>query len=338
MSNFVFPTAAELRAIEQIKLPVLTMNDPIFQIMPIRNTENFIVMWEQKDSFTGLQGLRGLDGQPARINAVGGKRFQMVAGVYGEFSQVSEEELTVRRQLGSFGTPINISDLVTERQDQLLSRRIDRIRQIGWNVLQGSFTVSGPQGLVHADAYPVSRYTASVVWATAATATPLKDFRNVQLFEEGRSASFGPNAKAYMNRRTFNDLVSNLNANDLAGRRTSGLNSVLNFEEINRVLMGENLPQVVIYNDGYINDSGVWTGFIPNNRVIVVGARAVGTTMEYQMVRNATNPNMEPGAYTRVWDSAQEDGGRPPRKIEVHDGHNGGPALLFPGDIVNMTV
>jgi hypothetical protein len=59
--------------------------------------------------------------------------------------------------------------------------------------------------------------------------------------------------------------------------------------------------------------------------------------MEYQMVRNATNPNMEPGAYTRVWDSAAEDG-RPPRRIEVHDGHNGGPALYFPGDIVNMIV
>ncbi|MEQ1761554.1 MAG: major capsid protein [Pyrinomonadaceae bacterium] len=337
MSNFVFPTAAELSEIEQVKLPVLTMNDPLFTVMPIRTSENFIVMWEQKDNFTGLQGLRGLDGSPARVNAVGGKRYQMTPGVYGEFSAINEEELTIRRQYGSFATPIDISDLVVDRQDQLLSRRIDRIRQIGWSVLQGSFAVSGLQGIVHADAYPVSRYTASVVWATRATATPLQDFRNVQLLEEGRSASFGSNAKAFMNRRTFNDMVANLNANDLAGRRVTGLLSVLNLDEINRVLMGEGLPQAVIYNDGYLNDSGTWVPFIANNRVIVVGARSSGSTMEYQMVRNATNPNMEPGAYTRVWDSAAEDG-RPPRRIEVHDGHNGGPALHFPGDIVNMIV
>lgn len=337
MSNFVYPTAAELREIEQVKLPVLTMNDPLFSVMPIRATENFIVMWEQKDNFTGLQGLRGLDGTPARVNAVGGKRFQMTPGVYGEFSEIREEELTMRRQFGTFASPIDISDLVMERQDQLLSRRIDRIRQIGWQVLQGSFAVSGLQGIVHADAFPVSRSVSSTPWSTAATATPLQDFRNVQLFEEGRSASFGSNAKAFMNRRTFNEMVANTNADDLAGRRVSGLLSVLNLEEINRVLMGEGLPQVVIYNEGYFTDAGVWTPFIPNDRVIVVASRPSGATMEYQMVRNATNPSMEPGAYTRVWDSAAEDG-RPPRRIEVHDGHNGGPALFFPGDIVNMLV
>jgi hypothetical protein len=337
MSNYVFPTSIELREIEQIKLPQLTMTDPIFQIMPMRETEHFLVSWEQKDNFTGLQGLRGLDGTPARVNAVGSKRFNMTPGVYGEFLPITEEELTLRRQIGSFATPIDLSELVMERQDQLLSRRIDRIRQIGWSVLQGSFAVSGPQGIVHADAFPVSRYTGAVPWATRATATPLQDFRNVQLFEEGRSMSFGPNAKAYMNRRTFNDMVANLNANDLAGRRVTGLLSVLNLNEINSILLGEGLPQVIIHNEGFLNDAGVFTAFIPNNRVIVIGARPTGTTMEYQMVRNATNPNAEPGAYTRVWDSAAEDG-RPPRRIEVHDGHNGGPTLFFPGDIVNMIV
>ena len=335
MSNYVFPTAAELRQIEQVKLPNLTMNDPLFQVMPIRTTDNFIVMWEQKDNFVGLQGLRGLDGRPARVDAIGAKRFQMTPGVYGEYSQITEEELTMRRQYGTFGTPIDLTDLVMERQDQLLSRRIDRIRQIGWDVLQGRFTVSGQGGLVHADAYPVSRYSAAVAWATRATSTPLQDFRNVQLFEEGRSVSLGANAKAFMNRRTFNNMVANLNTNDLAGRRTSGLATVLNLEEINRVLLGEGLPQVIIYNEGYFNDAGTYTPFIPDARVIVVGNRPNGTIAEYQMVRNATNPNMEPGAYTRVIDNGDRE---VPRRVEVHDGHNGGPALYYPGDIINMSV
>lgn len=336
MSNYVFPTAVELFEIEQVKLPMLTMNDPLFEVMPIRNRDNFVVMWEQKDNFVGLQQLRGLDGRPSRVNGVGGKRFQMTPGVYGEFADIREEELTLRRQYGANTTQsIDLTDLVLEKQDQLLGRRVDRIRQIGWDVLQGRFSVAGPSGLIHSDAYPVSTYTASVQWSTRATATPLQNFRDIQLFEEGRSTSFGPNAKAFMNRRTFNNMVANLNANDLAGRRVTGLLSVLNINEINSILLGEGLPQIVIYNDGYFTDASVWTPFIPNNRVVVVASRSNGTVAEYQMVRNATNPNMEPGAYTRVIDTVDRE---VPRRLEVHDGHNGGPALFYPGDIVNMSV
>jgi hypothetical protein len=118
----------------------------------------------------------------------------------------------------------------------------------------------------------------------------------------------------------------------------TGLAQPLGFNDINQVLGGEALPQLVVHDEGYLDDDGVFQNFIPNNRVIVVGVRPGAKLGEYQMVRNATNPNMEPGAYTRVWDSNTVDGGRPPRLIEVHDGHNGGPALMFPGDIVLMTV
>lgn len=338
MSNFVFPTAAELRVIEQVKLPVLTSgpgSDPIFSVMPMRTVDNFIVMWEQKDNYKGLQQLRGLDGNPARVQAVGSKTYQMVPGVYGEYSLLTETELTMRRQMGTWAGPIDISDLVTERQDQLLQRRLDRIRYIGWSVLQGSFAVSGPGSLVHKDAFPITKYTASVAWATRATATPLQNFRDVRLFEEGQSCAFNSQAKAFMNLRTFNDMVANLNTNDLAGRRTSGLNSVLTLSEINSVLLGEDLPQIVVHNDGYYSDAGVWTPFIPNNKVIVVASRPGSPIVEYQMVRNAQNPNMEPGAYTIVEDNGAT---KVPRKIMVHDGHSGGPALFFPGAIVNMTV
>lgn len=338
MSNYVYPTAARLKTVERVKLPVLTMNDPIFSIMPIEEVDAPMVMWEQKDNFTGLQQLRGLDGQPARVAAKGEKRYSVMPGVYGEFMPITEEELTIRRRFGTFAEPVALDELVMDRQDQLLNRRIDRIRAIGWSVVQGSYAVSGLQGIVHADAFPVTRYTAGVVWSTSGSATPLADFRAVQLFEEGRSCSFGANARAFMNRRTFNSLISNTNTNDLAGRRVNAVLSPLSPQEINNILLHEGLPTIVVHNDGYINDSGTWVPLIPNNRVIVVASRPSARQMEYQMTRNATNPDGAPGSYTVVWDSAQDDGGRPPRRIEVHDGHNGGPCIYFPGDIVNMIV
>jgi hypothetical protein len=53
------------------------------------------------------------------------------------------------------------------------------------------------------------------------------------------------------------------------------------------------------------------------------------------MVRNANNPGLAPGAYMKIVDNGDR---AVPRLIQVHDGHNGGPALLYPSAIVVMTV
>lgn len=259
----------------------------------------------------------------------------MRPGVYGEYIQFTEEEITLRRAFGTAMGVVRIDDLILMAQQQLLQRRYDRIRQIGWSVLQGRFAVSGPGGIEHTDAYPVTSYTAAVPWTTRANAVPLHDFRNVQLFEEGRSVSFGEGAFAYMNRRTFNELVGNQNQADIAGRRVNGAQVPLNLGEINAILLAEGLPQIVVYSGGYLDDQNEWRHFIPTGRVIVIGARSGGPVGEYQILRNATNPGMEPAPYTVVIDNA---GREVPRRIEVHDGHNGGPALMYPGSIVNMQV
>jgi hypothetical protein len=53
------------------------------------------------------------------------------------------------------------------------------------------------------------------------------------------------------------------------------------------------------------------------------------------MVRNANNPGMAPGAYTKIVDNGSTD---VPRNIVVHEGHNGGPVLFYGTAIVVMTV
>jgi hypothetical protein len=342
MATFSFPTAAELRRIEQDKLPNLVAQRAIFSIMPIESVDSHILMWEQEDNYVGLQQIRGLNGAPGRVKKTGAKRFIMQPGVYGEYSTIDELELTERRQWGTFGQPISIDDLVMREQDRLLGRRLDRKEKIGWDlVTTGTFSVAGPDGLTYqTDTFALQTASAAVPWATFATATPLKDFRAVQLLSRGHSVNFGAAAKAYMNRVTFNNMVSNTNTNDLAGRRTSGLQSVLNLSEINSVLAGEDLPQMVIYDGGYLDDAGAFQPFIANAKVVVVGARTDGGRVaEYRMTRNAQNPDLGPGAYTDVIDrGAQGSGRQVPRTIEVHDGHNGGPVIYFPSALVILTV
>ena len=338
MATYTYPTAAELSEIEQIKLPVLTMSDPLFDLMPMEDVDDDLIMWEQMDNYTGLQGVRGINGQPSKVQNVGGKRWTMQPGYYGEYTQIDEAELTRRRQWGTLNVSIKIDDLVMQRQDYLLNRRIDRIRYIGWTLLStGTFSTTHPitGATLHTDTFSLQTAAAAVAWATQATATILKDFRALQLLGRGKSTNFGAKAQAFMNRKTFNNAVANTNTNDLAGRRTSGLQSVLNLGEINAVLLGESLPTMVIYDEGYLDGTGTFQPFIPDNTVIVIGVRPGNAPIaKYKMTRNANNPNLAPGPYTRVIDEAEDI----PRTIRVHDGHNGGPAIYYPGAVVILSV
>lgn len=338
MTEFVFPTSAELDVIAQDLIPRLEQDRPIFKIFPIKNVENYLVMWEQEDSYVGLQQVRGLNGMPPRVSRVGVKRFQMEPGVYGEHIPVDEVELTIRRQMGTFGTPIDISELVMKAQNQLLGRRLDRIESIGWTLLAtGTFSVAGPAGAVlHSDQYVIQTFSAIVSWGTFLTATPLADMRAVQLLARGHSVRFDRSATAYMNQVTANRLLSNTNPADIYGRRTTGLGTFNSLDQVNQLNAADNLPTFEVYDEGYLNNAGVFVPHIADNKVIVVGRRVDGAPIgAYQMVRNVNNAGMAPGPYMRVIDKGEIE---IPRSIEVHDGHNGGPTVNFPSAVVVMSV
>jgi hypothetical protein len=338
MAAYVFPTSAELQQIAQDKMPNLLTNRPIFDIFPMRSVNEALLIWEQLDNFKGLQQVRGLNGQPPKVQPVGLKQYQMQPGVYGEFLPINELEMTIRRAPGSWNTPVDITDMVLEKQDQLLQRRLDRIEQICWILLAtGIFSVAASHGsIIHTDQFPIQTFTALTSWATFATATPLADFSAVQLLSRGHSVDFGARAQAYMNRATFNNLRSNINAADIYGRRTAGLGTFNNLQGINQLLTGDDLPGLVVYDGGYFNEAGTFIPFIPVNTVIVVGVRPAGQTVgEYRMTRNFNNPDMAPGPYMRVIDTGEYT---VPRNIEVHDGHNGGIVLWYPSAVVVMNV
>lgn len=336
MADLLYPSAVELTQVAQLLEPRLTADRPIFDIFPIRNVDSHILEWEQIDNYTGLQQVRGLNGEPSRVKPIGAKRYLMTPGVYGEFKLIDEQQLTTRRPYGTFAGFIDVTDLVLEAQNHLLGRRYDRIELIGWTLLAtGTFSVNDGASVLHTDSYTTQTYSAAVAWATVATATPLADFRAVALKSRGYSVSFGAGARAYMNRTTFNSMLSNTNANDLAGRKAQFGESINGPDGINRVMGGDDLPQIVIYDEGYLDDTATFQLFVPNNKVIVVGQRRAGQIVgEYRMTRNANNPDMAPGAYMKTVD----DPNKVPRTIEVHDGHNGGLVLYHPAAVVVMTV
>jgi hypothetical protein len=281
------------------------------------------------------------------VKAIGAKGYTAMPGVYGEFRRIDEKILTEARQLGMMNGPIDLTREIRREQDYLLGREIDRIKQIGWLLLStGTFSISNADGsVVHTDRYTMQTATAAVVWSTVATATPMADFRSVKLLSRGHSTSFGRGAVAYMNQATFNEMLSNTNTVDLGGKLAFMLHvgsesaaEMADLPLMNKVLMSADLPQIEIYDEGYIDDNDAFQLFIPNDVVIIVGRRTTGSALgEYRMTRNANNPGFAPGSYIHVIDSLTT--GKPvPRWIEVHRGHNGGPVIFYPNGIVRLAV
>ena len=338
--QYNYPTTAELREIEPDLIQAATLDDPIFTHFPINSVNEDALAWEIKDNFSGLQAIRGLNGSPEAVAQVAANRFLMEPGYFGEVASIDETQLTKQRPLGAWNGVIDLTTAVREKQDQLIIREVMRQRFILWTLVStGSIVISTPDG--HRswdDYYTLQSAVAAVGWATSATATPLADFRAIVLLGQGSSSKFDSRSTAYMNQRTFNLMVTNTNANDLAGRRVSALLSPLSLSEIAPILNNENMPRIVVYDDGYQDDSDVFQNFVPDDTVVIMGARPAGSPLgEYRLTRNANNPDMGPGSYVHVVDSA--DGGNPiPRKIDVHRGHNGGPVVFYPNGVVILDV
>lgn len=339
---YIYPTNRELMEIVPDKIARLSQNRLGLQVMPVRDVRAAVVQWTQRDNYRGLQQLRGLDGAPTHVTPVGSNSYSYTPGVYGEFATITETELTIRAGSAMGDVPIPVDDLVLDRQSYLIGRELDRIEYMIWTLLTtGTFSVALPGGAIgFTDTFSIQTYAASD-WSTVATATPLADFRAVQLLGAGRGVSFGAGATAYMNRVTANYLLGNTNTSDLGGKRLEGGATVNDMPGVTRIITGQDLPTVVIYDEGFYDSGNSFNRFLATDKVVVVGQRAAGERIgEYLKTINANNPGRAPGSYSYVVDRANAVNGekRTPPNMEVHQGHNGGPVLYLPGSVVVMSV
>ncbi len=343
MPDFIYPNSNELREIAQEKAAVLAATNPIFEVFPIEESDQTQIRWTQKDMYGGLMAVRGLDGAPSRVKRVGDRTYQATAGVYGEFVTLDEEELTMRRNAVNPALPVTIDDLVMDAQDQLMSRRFARMTKVCWDLaLNGFFAVYRNNILMHTDRYTTQTFTATNLWSNPSLSTPIADLRANQLLSRGMGVDFGASAQLWLNRTTFNRLLSNTNAADLGGRKAEFGATIGSLNGVNSLLSQEGLPQITIYDDGYFaNDDGTgFTLWIPDGKALLVGARPAGQRIGgFRNTRNINNQDMGPGAYQAVIDrGAPGPGQQIPRTIEVHDGFNGGPVLYYPGSLIVMNV
>ena len=342
MATYLYPTLRELRDLGPELVAEQMQGDALFDLMPVRSVNAAHLQWMVEDDDFGLQQLRGIDGAPLMVRPLGKNSYLSQPGYFGEFETVTETELTERGGSVVGEATVSVEDLVATRFRQLIGREYNRIRQIGWTLLTtGTFSVSSKGGTVtYGDTFDLATQAGSD-WGTAATATPLADLRTLQASGGEYGVNYGSAAKAIMNRATANKLLNNTNAADLGGRRTLGGGTINSIAETNRIVLGEDLPELVIYDKGYKDEAGDYTRFIPDDKVVVFGTRSDNDVIaEYRMTRNLNNPGGTPGSYEFVKDYAQGINApkEVPPRIEIHRGHNGGPVIFRPNAITVLSV
>jgi len=342
MATLIFPTSIELHEIEQIIAPRMMAGRRGIELLPPTSSNSHIVEWEQKDVYGGMQQLRGLNGDPRKVPKTGGKRFMFAPGVYGEFEPIDEMEITKRRQWGSLNQMIKVDDLVRDAQEKLLVRRLNRIEYINWQLfLYGTFNVPTPAegaipgGAVYRGSYATQTYASGISWVNHATSTPLADLRAMALLGRGKGVSFGPQATLLINQTTANHLLANTNPADLGAYRNFNAIQLDSVGGVNILLGTAGVPKIEVYDEGdFLQQGGPWTLYIPDLKGVLFGKRPSGVAYgKYLITRNANNLDLSGAPYTRMVD----DPNRIPRQVDVHDGHNGGPALEFPGSILSCT-
>jgi hypothetical protein len=347
-NEFTYPTTVEMKEINAVLQPRLATNSPIFSHFPIVDVESDMLRWEQRDDYTGMQQIRGINGQPGIVQAVGSKAYLYQPGYYGEKRPIDEQEITRRAALAQVSMkPISIDDLVLDANRFLVHRETVLMEYILWTLVStGTFSISKDSNVIHTDTYAIQTASAAVDWDAVATATPIADFRTVQALEEGKGVSFGAGATAYMNRTTFNKMLANTNSSDLAGKLSRIFTSGSAADQgdlslINKIMAGGDLPQIAIYNEGYkAAGTGTFTKFLATDKIVVIGQRQAGEPLgEYRRTINANNDPVGPGSYSKVVDSAMAGNPNPvPRVINVERGHNGGPVIYYPSGVVVLSV
>jgi len=193
-----------------------------------------------------------------------------------------------------------------------------------FNSLSGSL-VTSKNGTISYGFDGARTPSAGTVWSTSATATPLDNLRTwVDLFRgSGYKASL-----ILMNKATYNEMVATTQVKNAINGTETGISIQVNGRKITEV---EETP-VMIYDEGYINDSGVWTPYVPNDKVLIVGRPAIGGSAigEFAMTPSEYN-DLRPGMFINVYDNKDGD----PKNMRIISGFNGLPVHYFEdGDAV----
>ncbi len=342
LSNlYTFPEQATLIEAATQRSREIDANSVGSQLFPIAVEDTDQCYWEILDDVQGLTPVVGPD-QPFPVTReLGANRFTVPFVRFGEQRNVPADRLTRSRMLGSFDEPMGLDAIISQGLNDLAIKEMNTVEFLRWRLLAtGAVSIANESGalipVAEVTGYDANNITAAAIpWTTTATATPIANLRALRDARAGRGFDFGRGGVAYANSITWNSLLSNTNVNDFGGRRQFGLSPINSLAAFNEVLAtGEDLPQLVAVDDGFIDNTGAFVRFIPNNTVIVIGRHwANGLALGNYVVGRHEALNSRPGIYAAAGVNASS---APPVPWYAR-GHRGNVRLTYQRQVAVLT-
>ncbi len=291
--------------IAQQLMPERTTDDIAFDILRVRSIAEMIILFEQRDSFSGYSTGRRSGAGFRVVPREEKRRFTVTPYDYGEEKVMDEDFLRMTRQMGTFGMPQRNGEEQINDIIHLIDRFIKRYKYNLWTLLTtGTYSVLGEKGeFIGGDSYVFQSFTVSTAWSNFAASTPIEDLRNMRLQHRGTSSSFGRKGKIYLQSQDVINLLSNTNANDLGAKRVITQNAgaqPFQLGDVNRFLLDSDLPEIVEYDEflptaatnfstvipsATAGANSLYQMYIPYQTGVAIGARDYGEPIgDYTMI------------------------------------------------------
>lgn len=314
--------------------------------MPINEVGSRTLRAVIEEGSGGMTREHVINTDPHLVQRPGRRVVEYRAGFYREKLDLDEDTILHLRDYGN--SNLALRGVQNEIEAALLKarRRIQtRMEYERWNtIFTGIYTYLGlatdfgvPGG---------NRVTPTVPWATAATATPLKDIRTwvTETFRKYRIDEI------VMNQKTANKMLATTEVSTLlsavGGRQAELRNdpsALLNFSF-------PGAPPIRVYDEWYQTETldgsdkdklvlSAPVGFVPDDLLYFVHrpmGESVGDFVMTPNIQNGSVNALGSGVFVVIDDKTEDDPGNP--RIEVIAGFNGGPRLRRPFDVLTGDV
>ncbi|MEK4879484.1 MULTISPECIES: major capsid protein [Paenibacillus] len=235
---------------------------------------------------TGMTPPTGLN-DPSPIHAAPVvKHMSFTNQEWREKAIIDREKIAILRKPGTSLEQTWGEDYMVERMVNLNQRLETRFEWMRWQSLTGSLVVPAtatmPARTINYGVPSNNKPTAAVLWSNVATADPLADIDLWVLKFRGSGAR---PVKIVVNKQIDIYLKANAKIRELIkftyGKEvvTAGLLSDIIGQQLNGL-------QYEVYDGGYIDESGNFYPFIPDNACIIIGQGMTGSMMDL-----VTSPN-----------------------------------------------